>query len=132
MNDETFASGVLGLGAAILPSEGRVYAPFDGTVETVADSRHALGLHSDGGVELLIHVGLETVSLEGRHFTAHVQEGQRFRKGDLLLEFDLEAIRAAGFDIVTPVIATNTEDYAKVTAREGLTVKPQDGIIDVA
>lgn len=132
VNDDTFASGVLGLGVAIVPSEGKVRAPFDGTVENVADSLHALGLRSDGGVELLIHVGLETVMLNGKHFTAHVKEGQRFRKGDLLLEFDMEAIKAAGFDIVTPVIVTNVDELGDISAKEGLTVQPGDPVIQTA
>ena len=96
VDDETFSSGVLGAGAAIRPSEGKVYAPLDGQVETLPDSLHALGLLSDSGVELLIHVGLETVNLNGRHFTSRVRQGQHFRKGELLLEFDLSAIQAEG------------------------------------
>lgn len=129
VKDDTFATGVLGRGIAIEPAEGKVYAPFDGKAETVPDSRHALGLCSDTGVELLIHVGLETVRLEGRHFTCHVTEGQRIRKGELLLEFDLKAIRAEGFDTVTPVIVTNSDDYAEILPAEGKNVKVQDTVI---
>ena len=132
VDDDTFASGVLGLGVAIIPSTGKVYAPFDGTVENVAESLHALGLRSDGGVELLVHVGLETVTLNGRHFTLRAKEGQRFRKGDLLLEFDLEAIKAAGFDTVTPVIVTNVDEMGRISAQEGLTVQVGDTVIQTA
>ena len=132
VKDETFASGVMGKGIAIEPAEGRVYAPFDGNVETVPESHHALGLTSDGGVELLIHVGLETVRLEGRHFTCHAKEGQRIRKGDLLLEFDLKAIRTEGYDTVTPVIITNSDDYAEIIPAQEKTVKAQDAIIETA
>lgn len=132
VKDETFATGVLGSGVAIQPSEGKVYAPFDGKAETVPDSRHALGLCSDSGVELLIHVGLETVSLAGKHFTCHVTEGQRIKKGDLLLEFDLAAIKSEGFDTVTPVIITNSDDYSEILPVEGQRVKVQDTVIQTA
>ena len=113
-------------------ADAGVYAPFDGNVETVPESHHALGLTSDGGVELLIHVGLETVRLEGRHFTCHAKEGQRIRKGDLLLEFDLKAIRTEGYDTVTPVIITNSDDYAEIIPAQEKTVKAQDAIIETA
>lgn len=132
VKDDTFATGILGRGVAIEPTEGKVYAPFDGKIETVPDSRHALGLCSDAGVEMLIHVGLETVRLEGKHFTCHVKEGQRIRKGELLLEFDLKAIKAEGFDMVTPVIVTNADDYAEILPVEGKNVKAQDTVIRTA
>ena len=109
-----------------------MYAPFDGKVETVPDSHHALGLASDTGIELLIHVGLETVRLEGTHFICHVTEGQRIRKGELLLEFDLKAIIAEGFDTVTPVIVTNADDYAEIIPVEGKSVKAQAVVIRTA
>lgn len=131
VKDDTFAAGVLGRGVAIEPVEGKVYAPFDGKVETVPDSRHALGLCSDTGVELLIHVGLETVRLEGKHFTSHVTAGQHIRKGELLLEFDLKAIKAEGFDTVTPVIVTNADDYAEILPVEGKDVQAKDTVLSV-
>ncbi|MDR3767440.1 MAG: glucose PTS transporter subunit IIA, partial [Butyricicoccus sp.] len=115
VKDETFASGVLGEGYAIVPSEGKVYAPFDGTCENLFDTLHAMGLVSNNGVELLIHVGLETVGLGGKPFTAHIKTGDTFKKGDLLLEFDIDAIRAAGCEIQTPIIVTNAEDVGGVT-----------------
>lgn len=132
VKDDTFATGVLGNGIAIEPSEGKVYAPFDGKVETVPDSHHALGLCSDSGVELLIHVGLETVRLEGKHFTVHVKEGQSIRKGNLLLEFDLNAIADEGFDTITPVIVTNSDDYTAIIPSVGKQVKAQEVIIETA
>ena len=132
VKDDTFATEVLGRGIAIEPVEGKVYAPFDGKVETVPDSCHALGLCSDTGAELLIHVGLETVRLEGRYFVCHVTEGQRIHKGELLLEFDLKAIKAEGFDIVTPIIITNADDYAEILPIEGKNVKVQDTVIRTA
>ena len=113
--DETFATGILGHGIAVEPSEGKVYAPFDGTCESVFDTHHALNLLSEDGVELLIHVGLETVSLKGEPFKAHVKDGDKIKKGQLLLEFDMEMIRAKGCKTVTPVIVTNEDDLAGVS-----------------
>lgn len=115
VKDPTFASGVLGEGFAIEPSEGKVYAPFDGTCDNLFDTLHAMGLVSDSGVELLIHVGLETVGLGGKPFTAHIKTGDKFKKGDLLLEFDMDAIKAAGCETQTPVIITNAEDVGSIT-----------------
>ena len=115
VKDQTFASGVLGEGYAIVPSEGKVYAPFDGTCDNLFDTLHAMGLVSDSGVELLIHVGLETVGLNGAPFKAHIKSGDKFRKGDLLLEFDIDAIKAAGCETQTPVIVTNAEDVGSIT-----------------
>lgn len=115
VKDQTFASGVLGEGYAIIPSEGKVYAPFDGTCDNLFDTLHAMGLVSDSGVELLIHVGLETVGLNGAPFKAHIKNGEKFRKGDLLLEFDIDAIKAAGCETQTPVIVTNAEDIGCIT-----------------
>lgn len=114
VNDETFASGVLGAGTAIIPADGKVYAPFDGVVETLPDSRHAVGLRSADGVELLIHVGKDTVNLSGEHFAVHVKEGDQVKKGQLLLTCDLEALRGAGYDVTTPVIVTNTDEFLDV------------------
>ncbi len=110
--DEAFAGRMMGEGVAVLPDEGIVVAPFAGVVETVPDSRHAVGLRSDGGVELLVHVGVETVSLGGKYFTVRVAEGDRVKAGDVLIEFDLEAVRAAGFRTETPVIVINGDDFA--------------------
>ena len=118
VKDNTFASGILGEGYGVIPSEGKVFAPFDGVCENIFDTLHALGLKSDQGVEMLIHVGLETVTLNGAPFQAHIGNGERFRKGDLLLEFDIEAIRKAGCEIQTPVVITNAEDLGGVTIEE--------------
>lgn len=111
--DDTFASKVLGDGMAVVPSEGKVYAPFDGTVDMVYDTKHALGL-SQGDMEMLIHVGINTVELNGKFFTAHVSNGQSVRKGDLLLEFDMNGIKNAGYNLTTPVIITNSDDYGDI------------------
>lgn len=117
VKDQTFASGMVGKGFAVVPTEGKVYAPFDGTCAMIFDTLHALGLVSNDGVELLIHVGLETVNLKGAPFTAHVQNGQTFKKGDLLLEFDIEAIKKAGCEIQTPVLVTNANEYENLTVK---------------
>lgn len=109
--DATFASGLMGAGAAIIPSEGRVVAPFYGEVASLFATRHAIGLLSDTGIEILIHVGIDTVKLNGEHFTAHIKEGDKIAPGDLLITFDRDAILAKGFDLCTPVIMSNSDDY---------------------
>ena len=114
VEDPVFASGAMGSGVAILPSDTKVYAPFDGTVVTVLPSKHAVGLVSDDGVEVLIHVGLDTVQLQGKHFTQHVEAKQHVSKGDLLLEFDHAGITEAGYSLVTPVIVTNSKKYDEI------------------
>lgn len=114
VNDPTFAEEILGKGAAILPNEGKVYAPVDGVINSLFETKHAIGITSEDGVEILIHVGLDTVKLGGEHFTAHVAANQTVKKGDLLLEFDMEAIQAGGYEVVTPIIISNTDDYAEV------------------
>ena len=118
VKDPTFATGILGEGFAVVPAEGKVYAPFDGTCDSIFDTLHAMVLISDNGVELLIHVGLETVGLKGAPFTAHVENGQHFKKGDLLLEFDIEAIQKAGCEIQTPVIVANADKYEHLTVEK--------------
>lgn len=117
--DDTFAAGVLGRGIAVEPSEGKVYAPFDGICESVFDTKHALNLISDEGVELLIHVGLETVSLEGKPFKAHVTDGEKIKKGQLLLEFDMKKITDGGCKTVTPVIVTNEDGLGGLSIENG-------------
>ena len=114
VQDPVFSAGIMGRGGAVQNPGGRVTAPFDGAVTSVFDTRHAIGLVSEAGVELLIHVGLDTVSLQGRHFTAHVQEGDKVKKGDLLLEFDEAAIREAGYDTTTPVVVTNADEFGTI------------------
>ena len=111
--DETFSAGVLGQGVAILPSEGKLYSPVDGTVTQVFDTKHAICLATASGAEMLIHIGLETVSLNGKHFTPKVKDGDRVKAGDLLIEFDLNEIKKS-FKTFTPILVTNAEDYASV------------------
>lgn len=109
--DPTFAEGLLGDGIAIIPSDGKVYSPVDGVVDTMFDTGHACALKSYTGVEILIHVGLETVGLNGAPFTVHCKNGDQVQKGQLLWEADLDAIQAAGLPIITPVLVCNTDDY---------------------
>jgi PTS system beta-glucosides-specific IIC component len=110
--DPTFAEGMLGDGIAIIPTDGKVYSPVDGVVETMFDTGHACCLKSSTGVEILIHVGLETVGLNGAPFTIHCKNGDQVKKGQLLWEADLAAIQAAGLPIITPVLVCNTDDYS--------------------
>ncbi|MCD7088933.1 PTS beta-glucoside transporter subunit IIABC [Klebsiella quasipneumoniae] len=112
--DSTFASGLLGNGVAIIPAVGKVIAPFTGEVASLFQTKHAIGLQSDSGIELLIHVGIDTVKLDGVPFTAHVKEGDRVQAGDLLIEFDRQAILDAGYDLATPIIISNSDDYREI------------------
>ncbi|NQJ74567.1 PTS transporter subunit EIIC [Streptococcus suis] len=114
VNDATFSKKMLGEGVAIIPKDGKVYAPFDGAVTSLFPTKHAIGLTSDEGVELLIHFGLETVELKGRGFVSHVSDGEKVEKGQLMLEVDVEMLVAEGYDIVTPVVVTNTQEYLDV------------------
>lgn len=129
--DETFASGVLGAGVALEPTDGTVYAPFDGTVETLLDSHHAIGLRSMDGVELLVHIGRDTVALNGQHFTAFVKVGDTVKKGQRLLTCDLGAVRAAGYDITTPVIVTNTDEFLDIVPVQQPAVKHGDRLLTI-
>ncbi|WP_291292786.1 beta-glucoside-specific PTS transporter subunit IIABC [Enterococcus sp.] len=114
VEDEAFASGLLGKGVAIVPSNGEIYAPFDATVETLFPTNHAIGLKSTEGIELLIHIGMDTVNLKGEYFTSYVKQGQQVKKSELLLRFDKDKIQSKGYSIVTPVVVTNTDTYLDV------------------
>lgn len=130
--DEVFASNALGQGVAVIPSDGKIYAPADGTVSTLmADSRHAVGLTTDTGVEVLIHVGLDTVSMGGKGFTYAVAEGDHVSAGQLLLTADLNEIMGAGFKTHTPVIVTNADDYASIKPLAEGEVKVGDALLEV-
>ena len=131
MKDEAFSSGAMGKGIAIEPTEGKVYAPYDGVIETAFPTKHAIGLTSDDGVELLIHVGMDTVKLGGAHFISHIEEGQKVKKGDLLLEFDIEKIRGEGYPTLTPVIVTNSDDYTDVIAVNASSINVGDELLEV-
>ena len=130
--DEVFASGALGEGVAILPSDGNVYAPCDGVITTMMDSRHAVGMVADNGVEILIHVGLDTVSMDGKPFEYKVKQDQVVKKGDLLIVADLDQIKAAGFKSYTPVIITNSDDYVSIKATTEKTIKTGEKLLTIA
>ena len=130
--DPTFAEGLLGNGIAIIPADGKVYSPFDGTVGTMFDTGHACALTSTTGVEILIHVGLETVGLNGEPFTILCKDGDTVKKGQLLCEADLAAIEAAGLPIITAVLGCNTDDYPTFDTFVGKDVTNDDIVISVA
>lgn len=115
VQDEAFATCVLGEGVAIEPAEGKLFAPADAVVDNLFDTHHAIGLVTGDGVEVLLHIGINTVELGGKHFEAHVQVGDKVKKGDLLLSFDIDAVKAAGYLCTTPMIICNTDDYQSVT-----------------
>lgn len=129
--DPTFAEEMLGKGMAIRPLEGKVFSPVDGEVTMVFDTKHAITVTSSKGAEILIHVGLDTVTLKGSAFTAHVSGGQAVKKGDLLLEFDMEAIKAAGLELISPIIICNSDDYKDIKRFAGKQVKPGDDIMEL-
>ncbi|MGN0154305.1 MAG: beta-glucoside-specific PTS transporter subunit IIABC [Lachnospiraceae bacterium] len=131
VKDDVFSSEAMGKGIAIEPKEGKVVAPFDGKIVSLLDSHHAVGIEGGNQVEVLIHVGMDTVQLEGRHFTAHVKEGDTVKKGDLLIEFDIEAIKKEGYPVTTPVVVTNTDEFKDVTAVASGNVKAGDELLQI-
>ena len=130
--DPTFAEGMLGNGIAIEPTEGKVYAPCDATVDMMFTTGHAVSLVADNGAEVLIHVGLETVGLEGKPFTVHVSNGDKVKKGQLMIEVDLEAVKAAGLPTITPMLICNTDDYPTFNTFVGKDVTNDDVVIALA
>lgn len=131
VKDETFAAEVLGKGIAIIPKKGEVTAPCDAVVETVFATRHAIGLKADHGVEILIHVGINTVELGGKFYTSHVTEGDRVRTGQVMLTFDMEKIKEAGYDVTTPMIVTNSDDYQEIRILKIGNVTKQDAVLEI-
>ena len=131
VNDATFASEVLGKGVAVIPSKGEVVAPCDATVETIFDTKHAVGLSTENGMELLIHIGINTVELEGKYYTAHVKAGDHVNKGQLLISFDMDKIKDAGYDMTTPLIVTNSDDYKDVKILQEGSVTPSDKVLEI-
>ncbi|MQS75405.1 beta-glucoside-specific PTS transporter subunit IIABC [Companilactobacillus halodurans] len=131
VKDEVFASKALGKGIAILPDEGKVYSPVDGKVSVVFPTKHAIGLNSKDGAELLIHIGMDTVQLEGKGFTSHVEQDQEVKKGQLLMEFDVDEITNKGYDVTTPIIVTNSKNYNDVKVLTDGRVDHGDKIIDL-
>lgn len=129
--DPTFSRGLLGEGIAIQPTEGKIYAPCDGVVESVLETGHAICLVSEAGAEILIHVGIGTVAMEGKPFRIHVREGEQVTTGRLLMEADLEYIRAAGMPVITPVLVCNSFSYASVQAVTGADVSAGDVLLEL-
>ncbi|MEY8338124.1 glucose PTS transporter subunit IIA [Lachnospiraceae bacterium 62-35] len=129
--DETFASGVLGDGVGIIPAVGEVTAPFDGEVSTLFDTKHAIGLTSSDGVEILIHVGIDTVQMKGKCFEAFVSDGDKVRAGDRLLAFDIEGIQKAGYDVTTAILISNSSDYQEVKVEKTGDAEKMERLITV-
>lgn len=131
VNDATFSEEIMGKGVAIIPSKGRVVSPVNGTVTALFNTKHAIGITSDDGTEIIIHIGLDTVKLEGKYFTAHVKKDERIKVGDLLIEFDIKSIEKAGYEVITPVIVTNTDKYKDILSIIDKDVKEKDELIKV-
>lgn len=131
INDDVFSQGLLGQGVAIIPDKGEVVAPVSGEIITFLESKHAVGIRTDNGLELLIHVGLDTVNLNGKHFTGHIKPGDRVSAGDRLISFDLHEITRLGYDPITPVVIINSDDYASVVCTAPQPIAPLDTIIKV-
>jgi PTS system beta-glucosides-specific IIC component len=129
--DEAFSSGALGQGVALEPTEGKLYAPCDGTIETFFPTGHAIGMKTANGVEILVHVGMDTVEMNGDGFTPKAKQGDKVKQGDLLLEFDIEKIKAAGHSVISPIVITNTDDFADVIPAEAGDVNVGDEIITI-
>lgn len=131
MKDDAFASGVLGKGAAVLPEEGKLYAPADGEIITLFPTLHALGMMTKDGVELLIHIGLDTVQLNGEGFKAHISQGDQVKKGQLLIEFDIDFLEKKGYCLETPVLVTNSDDFLEVAVVAGAHADPGETLLKV-
>ena len=130
--DPVFADKVLGDGFAVIPEDGRIYAPADGEVAMVFDTLHAITLTSSSGTEILIHIGLDTVTLKGAPFTAHVAAGDQVKKGDLLMDVDLDKITGAGLNTVTPVLICNTDDYEKISLKKEGEVSLDEAVLSIS
>lgn len=129
VSDPTFSEEILGKGVAIIPSENQVFAPVDGTIRTVFPTGHAIAIVANEGAEILIHVGIDTVKLNGRHFSIHVKEGDVVKKGVLLIEADIKQIKAEGYDVITPVIVCNSQDFTKIEIEKTKEVVQGEGIM---
>lgn len=131
VKDNVFSSKMMGDGIAIQPTDGKVYAPFDGEINVTFPTKHCIGIHGNNGCDVLIHVGMDTVQLEGKYFEYHVNKDQKIKKGDLLLEFDIQKIKEAGYETVTPVIVANTDSYQRIEKTTSSSVKNGDFLLNV-
>ena len=131
VNDPTFSEEILGKGIAIRPREGKIVAPCDGIIGMMFDTGHAVSMTADCGAEVLVHVGLETVGLKGKFFKVHAKDGDHVKAGQLLIEFDPEGIKNAGYDLITPIVICNTDDFASVNPVAGGKVAAGDKIIGI-
>ena len=129
--DPTFSEKILGDGFAVIPSEGKIYAPISGQIVQFHAGGHAFTIRNSTGLEVLVHVGIDTVRLEGKYFYPKVKEGAKVKKGDLLLEFDIKAIEKEGFSLATPVIISNIDDFSDEVRVDGLSVDFSDSLINV-
>lgn len=131
VNDQTFAQELLGPGIAIVPSNGTVVSPIDGTIATVMDTKHAVCIQGEDGLELIVHAGLDTVELNGKYYQTYKEIGDQVKAGDVLLEFDLEEIIKAGYDVTTPIVITNLGDYKITKCLTGQQVKAGEEVIQL-
>lgn len=132
VNDPTFSEDILGKGLAIIPADGKVYAPCDGEVDMIFETGHAVSMMTAFGAELLLHIGLDTVNLKGKYFTIHAGIGDQVKKGDLLVEFDLPAVVAEGYDPITPMIICNYNDFGTMDLKIGKSVESGETVMEVA
>ena len=131
VQDDVFANCILGDGVAIEPSEGKLFAPADGVINNIFDTKHAIGIQAEDGVEILLHIGINTVQLGGKHFEVHVNADQTVKRGDLLVSFDMDAIREAGYLCTTPMIVCNTDDYQSITTLSSGEIKAGRGLLEI-
>lgn len=131
VNDQTFAAGLLGQGVAVEPTGDRVIAPADAKIEAIFPTGHAVALHTDTGLDVLIHVGLDTVKLDGKHFKVHAAVGDQVKQGDTLIEFDRNAISSEGFDVTVPILVCNSVEFSSIKGNIGETVDELDDLITV-
>ena len=131
VNDQTFAQELLGPGIAIVPSNGTVVSPINGTIATVMDTKHAVCIQGEDGLELIVHAGLDTVELYGKYYQTYKEIGDQVKAGDVLLEFDLEEITKAGYDVTTPIVITNLGDYKITKCLTGQQVKAGEEVIQL-
>lgn len=131
VKDPTFADEILGKGAAVIPSEGKIYAPVDGEIGTVFDTLHAISLTTEFGAEVLVHIGLDTVQLKGQYFKSHIKAGDHVKAGDLMISLDLEKVKEAGYDVITPVLICNSSNYTEVSIAKTGPVTTADDFIKI-